>query len=163
MPEKIKISFRYSSMMRKYNSAEYNTLPGSSDCEPDKIFGNAGNLFIHSLNFHVNVITDIGNMNDGTVGTLSGIPKLYANSVNFSDCCVGPWERKSKMGECNAVRLDCEAGVLDCEARVLDCEAGRCDREAGRCDGHAREWNVHAGVKENNARCLNFIAVLKKN
>ena len=128
--------------MRKYNSAEYNTLPGSSDCEPDKIFGNAGNLFIQSLNFHVNVITDIGKMNDGTIGTLSCISKLYACSINFSDCCVGPWERKSKMEECNAGRWDCEAGVLDCEAR---------------------EWKVSAGVKEDNARCLKFTAVLNKN
>ena len=46
---------------------KYNTLPASSDCEPGKIFGNARNLFIQPLNFPVNVITDIGKMNDGTV------------------------------------------------------------------------------------------------
>ena len=159
MSQKIKIIFLHSSMMCKYNSAEYNTLPGSSDCEPDKIFGNAGNLFIQSLNFHVNVITDIGKMNDGTVGTLSCISKLYACSVNFSDCCVGPWERKSRMGECNTGRSDCEAGRwdreaggwdreaggLDCEAGRWDCEAGGWDCEAGRWDCEAGGWDCEAG------------------
>ena len=102
MPKKIKIIFLYSSMMRKYNSAEYNTLPGSSDCELDNIFGNLKNLFIQPLNFQVNVITDIGKMNHGTVGTLSCISKLYAGSINFSDCCVAIRKRKSRMRDGHA-------------------------------------------------------------
>ena len=99
---KVKTIFQYSSIMRGYNSTGYNTLPGSSDFKPDKIFGNPGNLFTQSMNFLVNVILIIGKMNDCTVRASGCISKLYAGSINFSDCCVAIRKRKSRMRDGHA-------------------------------------------------------------